>query len=92
MPYACTIDKVYTAIDAAIATADKVLTLSIGGVAVTSGVVTIAFTGSAAGDIDSCTPSAAKAVTAGGALKIAATGGTTGDARCHITVIYTRTA
>lgn len=92
MPYAGTIDKVYTVIDAAVATADKTLTLSIGGVAVTGGVVTITSAASAAGDIDSCTPSAANTVTAGQALKIAATGGSTGAARCHVTIIYTRTA
>ncbi len=92
MPYACTIKKVYTVIDAAVATADKTLTLSIGGVAVTNGVITITSAASAAGDIDSCTPTAANSVSAGAALKIAATGGSTGNARCHVTIIYTRTA
>lgn len=92
MPHACTINKVHTVIDAAVATADKTLTLSIGGVAVTNGVITITSSGSAAGDIDSCTPTAANSVGAGAALKIAATGGSTGDARCHVTITYTRTA
>lgn len=82
----------YTVIDSAIATADKVLTMSIAGVAVTSGALTIEFTGSAAGDIDSCTPSAANTMTAGAALKIAATGGSTGAARCHVVIDYQRTA
>lgn len=92
MPHACTIDKIYTVIDAAVATADKIITASIGGVAVTNGVITITSAASAAGDIDSCTPTAANSVSAGAALKLEATGGSTGDARCHVTVIYTRTA
>lgn len=92
MPHTCTIDKVYTVIDAAVATADKTLTLSIGGVAVTNGVITVTSAASAAGDVDSCTPTAANSVTAGAALKIAATGGSTGDARCHVTIVYTRAA
>lgn len=92
IPYAATITKMYSVIDSAIATADKVLTLSIAGTPVTGGALTIAFSGSAAGDVDSCTPSAANAVAAGQALKIAATGGSTGDARGHLTIVYTRTA
>lgn len=92
IPYAATITKMYSVIDAAIATADKVLTLSIAGTAVTDGALTIAYSGSAAGDVDSCTPSANNAIAAGKALKIAATGGSTGDARGHLTIVYTRTA
>lgn len=92
VPYAGTISKIYSVIDTAIATADKILTASIGGVAITNGALTVAFTGSAAGDVDSCTPSALNTVTAGQAVKIAASGGSTGAARAHITLVYTRTA
>lgn len=92
IPYAGTITKIYSVIDAAIATADKTLTASIGGVAITNGALTITQAGSAAGDVDSCTPTAANTVTAGQAIKIAATGGSTGAARAHITVVYTRTS
>jgi hypothetical protein len=91
-PFAATITKIYSVIDGAILTADKVLTASIGGVAVTGGALTIAFTAAAAGDIDSCTPSAANAIGAGAALKIAATGATTGGIRGHVTIQYQRTA
>jgi len=91
-PYASTINKIHTVIDSAVGTADKIVTPSIAGVAVTSGAVTIAFTGSAAGDIDSSTPSAANAVASGAALKLAATGGSSGAARCHVSITYTRTA
>lgn len=91
-PYASTIDKVYTIIDSAITVADKTLTLSVGGTDVTGGSITITQVGSAAGDIDLCTPTALNSVAAGQALKIAATGATTGDARCHVSIVYTRTA
>ncbi len=90
--YNSTIDKVYSTIDGAILTADKTLTLSIGGVDVTNGVITITQAGSAAGDVDSCTPTANNTVSAGAALKVAATGGTTGGIRAHLTIVYTRTA
>ena len=92
IPHAGTISKIYSVIDAAVATADKVLTASIAGTPITDGALTITSAASAAGDVDSCTPSAANTVTAGQAVKIAATGGSTGDARAHITIIYTRTA
>lgn len=91
-PYAGTITKLYSVIDSAIGGADKILTMSIAGVAVTGGATTIAFTGAAAGDIDSCTPSAANTMAAGAALKIAATGASTGAARCHVVIDYQRTA
>lgn len=90
-PFAATITKIYSVIDGAILTANKTLTASIGGVAVTGGVVTIAFTGAAAGDVDVATPSAANTITAGAALKIAATGATTGAIRGHLTIQYQRT-
>ena len=92
IPYAGTINKIYSVIDAAIATADKVLTSSIAGVPITNGALTVTFTGSAAGNIDSCTPSAANVVTAGQAVKIAASGGSTGATRAHLVLVYTRTA
>jgi hypothetical protein len=58
-------------IDGVVSTADITITASIGGVGVTNGVVTIATAGSAAGDVDSATPTAANTVTAGQAIKLA---------------------
>lgn len=92
IPYAATINKVYSVIDSAIAGADKIVTASIGGTAITNGALTIAIAGSVAGDIDSCTPTAANTIAEGAAIKFAATGASTGAARAHLTVIYTRTA
>lgn len=48
--------KASTVLGGTIATADAVITLSKGTQAITSGVITIAYSGSAAGDIDSCSP------------------------------------
>ena len=56
-PFACAIEKMYSVISGAIGGADKTFTLSIDGTPVTSGVITVAYSGSAAGDVDSCTPS-----------------------------------
>jgi hypothetical protein len=86
-PLAGNITKIWSVIDKAIATADTTLTAKIATVAVTSGVITIAFTGSAAGDVDSATPSGANTVTAGQALEIACGGETnTTNAHAHITI------
>jgi hypothetical protein len=48
--------------EAALATGDATLTFSINGTPVTGGVITITQSGSAAGDVDSATPSAANTV------------------------------
>lgn len=76
-PLAGNITKIYSVIDAAF-DVDTTVTASIAGVSVTNGVITITASGSAAGDVDSCTPTAAYAVTAGQAIKLLSSGaGTT---------------
>ena len=102
LPYAVTIDSVQSVIDSAFTTADKVVTLSIGGVNITGGSLTIAYSGSAAGDVDSCTCTALNALPAGTPLKITATGGSGGTGGYHggagtgtaanLFIKYTRTA
>ena len=90
-PHAGTIDKIYTVLDAAIANANLTVTASIAGTPVTDGVVTITQAGSAAGDIDSVSPTAAKTITAGAAIKLVVAGGTTaGGDRVHIAIVITR--
>lgn len=87
-PYAGDIVKIYSVIDQAIATADTLITAKIATVAVTGGVITIAYSGSAAGDVDFATPSAARTVTAGQAIEFECGGQTTTAAsRAHITVV-----
>ena len=64
------ITRITTVINGTIATADAVLTASIATTAITNGAVTIAYSGSAAGDADSATPTALNVVAAGDVLKV----------------------
>ena len=57
--------KIYTSIKNAITSADAAITFEIGGTAVTNGAITVTQAGSAAGDVDSSTPSAANLVEEG---------------------------
>ena len=74
VPDAGKIVKVITALNGAIGTANAVLTLKIGGTAVTGGTVTITQSGSAAGDVDSCVPTAANEVLEDDAIEIETNG------------------
>jgi hypothetical protein len=67
-----------TRLSGALTTGNATLTAAIGGVAVTNGAVTITQAGSAAGDIDVATPTAARTIAAGQVLSI--TPGGTNDA------------
>ena len=90
-PHAGAISKIYSVIDGPVGTADITITASIGATPVTGGVVTIASAGSAAGDVDVATPSAANVVTAGQAIKLAvAGGGSGGSPRIHVAVVISR--
>lgn len=90
-PYAGTISKIWTVTDAAVATADITITAAIGATGVTNGVVTIATAASAAGDIDSATPTALNTVTAGQAVNFTVTGGGAGGTpRIHLAMVITR--
>ena len=84
-PIAGTISKIYSVISGAITSGAAVLTAEIAGVAVTDGVLTVAVSGSAAGIVDSATPSAANTVTAGSAIEIVTDGGSTNTVSAVIT-------
>lgn len=73
-PVAGTITKIWTVINGAVTIADAGLTFEIGGTAITGADITIAHSGSAAGTVDSCVPSALNTVTAGQAIEIVADG------------------
>ena len=90
-PYAATIEKIYSVIDGAIATADAGLTFEIGGTAVTGGAIAITHGSSAAGDVDSSTPSALNIVAAGGAIEIIADNATTNAVACRVILVMQRT-
>jgi hypothetical protein len=85
-PIAGTIEKIYSVIDGAIATADCALTAEIGGTLVTGSGITITQAGSAAGDVDSSTPSAANTVAAGEAIEIITDGASTNTVKAVITI------
>jgi hypothetical protein len=90
-PHAGAITKIWTVTDAAVSSADITVTANIGATPVTNGVVTIATAGSAAGDVDSATPSAANVVTAGQAINLVVAGGGAGGApRIHVSIVLTR--
>ena len=73
-----TITKIYSVIDGALTTGNATLTAAINGNAVPNGVVTVTQAGSAAGDVDVASPSAANTVAAGDLIAI--TPGGTNDA------------
>ena len=88
-PVAGTIAKVYSVISGAITSGDATLTAKIATVSVTNGVITVANSGSAAGTVDSATPSGANTVTLGQAIEIATDGGSTNSISAVITFVVT---
>lgn len=88
-PVAGTISKIYSVINGTIATADAVLTPKLGGTAITDGAITVAYNGSAAGDVDSSTPSALNSITAGAAIEIETNGASTNTVEVVLTIEIT---
>ena len=72
-----TIVKISNVIDAAITVADAGLTFEIDGTAVTGAAITIANASSAAGDVDSSTPTALNVITASEAIEVVKDGSST---------------
>lgn len=91
VPHGGKLSLIQTVTDGAVSAADITVTASIGGVAVTGGVVTIATAGSAAGDVDTASPTANNTVAAGGTIAFAvAGGGSGGSPRIHLAAVVTR--
>lgn len=82
--------EIRAAIDAALSTADATLTPKIGGTAMTNGAVTVAQSGSAAGSTFVSYPTGARTVAPGDAIEIETDGGSTGTAKCNITLVIRR--
>lgn len=85
-PRAGTITKIYSVIDHALATGNATLTAKIGATAVTNGVVTVVQSGSAAGQVNSATPTANNTFVAGDVLSVTV-GGTNDDADATAEVV-----
>lgn len=79
-----TINKITTVIGGAIATANCGLSFEIGGVAVTSGGITIAYSGSAAGDVGTSSPSANKTLTSSTPIEVITDGASTNTIKATI--------
>lgn len=79
-PVAGTITKIWTVLNAALATGDATVTAAINGTPVTNGVVTATQSGSGAGDVDSATPTAANTVAAGDLITLTVGGSSTATA------------
>jgi hypothetical protein len=90
-PVAGVIKKIYSVLSAALATGNATLTGRIGATPITNGVVTITQAGSAAGDVDDATPSAANVVAVGDVISVVV-GGTNDDADAEADVtVYIET-
>ena len=79
IPSPCTgnITKIQTIINGAIATSDVVISTEINGTAVTNGNITITQSGSAAGDVDSSSPSGNRTLAIGNKLEVITNGAST---------------
>lgn len=97
-PVAGTVTAIYSALGGAIATANDAITTAIqpfaggGFVAITGGSWTVAFSGSAAGDADSATPSAANTVAAGDTLRVTTDGASDNAVALDVCFVITPTA
>lgn len=86
-PAAGTVTSIRSVLGGAISGADSAITTAINGVAITNGNFTVAQSGSAAGDRDSATPTAANTVAVGDALSVTTDGASTGTATLNVTYV-----
>lgn len=86
-PYAGEIASLHSVIDGTIATADATLSFAINGTPVTGGDIVIEDSGSAAGDADSSTPTAAKTVASGDVISVTTDGASTNAVKAAITIV-----
>lgn len=89
VPWGGTVKTVYSVIDAALNTGDETLVFqNTGGTAMTGGTLTIAQSGSAAGDVDTVSPTGNNTFAAGDKL-ITVIGGQNGvAANCQLTFVF----
>ncbi len=88
-PVAGEVTGIRSVIAAAISVADATLTGKIGGSAITGGAITVAYSGSAPGDTDVATPTAANTVAAGDNVEVETDGGSTTSSECTVVVEIT---
>lgn len=91
VPRAATLSKVYTCLQSAITVADSTLTVT-NHAGSSAGTITVAFSGSAAGDVDTLTPASNNTFTAGQVCTVTSDGGSTTTAILMIVLEFTQTA
>lgn len=92
LPFAGTIVGISVAVEDVLTTPDTVLSFDIEGTGVTDGDVTLAFSGSAAGDVFTSTPTANNAFAANQAVGITSDGAGGGGGDAYVTLLLQRTA
>lgn len=88
-PFAGTLSKIYTVINTAITVADATLTANVNGGTNVTATITVAFTGAAAGDVDSCTPADNNTVAVGDYIKLTSNGGSTTASEATVSFVIT---
>lgn len=89
VPYAGTISKVITVLENAIGSADSTVTVK-NSSAVSMGTLTIAHSGSAAGDVDTLSPSSNNSVASDSFITVSSDGASTTQAKLRFTIVLDR--
>jgi hypothetical protein len=82
--------KIITALQGAIGTANGAITFEIGGTAMTDSAITVAYSGSAAGDVDTSEPTAANTVSEDGTIEMITDGASTNAVVLYVTFVIRR--
>ena len=82
--------KIITALQGAIGTANGAITFEIGGTAMTDSAITVAYSGSAAGDVDTSEPTAANTVSEDGTIEMITDGASTNAIVLYVTCVIRR--
>ena len=92
VPVAGDITKIYCVIDASFTGGNQTLACKINGTGITNGTITVTQSGSAAGDVDSATPTANNAVVAGDYIQVTSGAEATSTVNAYLTFEITRDA
>ena len=82
--------KIITALQGALTSANAGISFEIGGTAVTGGGITVAYSGSAAGDVDTAEPTGANEVSEGGTIEMITDGASSGTKKLNVTFVIRR--
>ena len=82
--------KIITALQGAITSVNAGISFEIGGTAITGGGITVAYSGSAAGTVDSAIPTAANDVLEDGTIEMITDGASSGAKKLVVTFVIRR--